>query len=293
EPDRAPAPTRPPAAIRPRGRGRGSGGRGRERARRAQRRDVRGVLRRGQHDHAGRQHLPPRPRPPPARVLHHPRAARRSLEAGVLPRRRGGGPRARRRGPELRAVVHRGPHRRRARGARRGDLRRGHGPPHLARHARAGPAAPRPGTAGLAGHRCSDRDRHHHRASPGPHRRDGHRRRARRRRLHRPPRGRPAARTGQGGGDQGAGGPGGARPRAVLGVLRLLQRPAHALARRRPDRHQPRLPAARPREGPGVAHPGLPDRAQGRTGRADGGSGRGCRVRRRGRGGQRAPPVEV
>ena len=63
------------------------------------------------------------------------------------------GPRARRRRPRLGAGLHRRPHRQRARGARRGDLRRGHGAPDLARHPGAGPDAPRPGPAGVAGDR--------------------------------------------------------------------------------------------------------------------------------------------
>ena len=42
-------------------------------------------------------------------------------------------------------------------------------------------------------------------------------------------------------------GAGGARPGPLLGVLRLLQRPADALAGRRPVRDQPRRPAARAR----------------------------------------------
>ena len=52
----------------------------------------------------------------------------------------------------------------RAGGARRGDLRRGDGAPDLAGHPRPGPAAPRPGPAGLAGHgRARSRSR---RSSP-------------------------------------------------------------------------------------------------------------------------------
>ena len=111
--------------------------------------------------------------------------------------------------------LHRRPHRRRARGARRGDLRRGDGPPDLAGHPRAGPAAPRRGPAGLAGDRGADRDRPDHRPPARPDRRAGHGRRARGRRLHRPAGRRHAARPGQGGGDQGAGRPRGARPRAA------------------------------------------------------------------------------
>ena len=55
--------------------------------------------------------------------------------------------------------LHRRAHGHRARGARRGDLRRGDGPPDLAGHPGAGPDAPRPGAARLAGHRGSHRDR--------------------------------------------------------------------------------------------------------------------------------------
>ena len=74
--------------------------------------------------------------------------------------------------------VHRGPHGHRARGAERGDLRRGDGAPDLARHPGPGPAAPRPGPAGLAGHRGARRDRPDHRPPARPDRRAGHRRRA-------------------------------------------------------------------------------------------------------------------
>ena len=59
-----------------------------------------------------------------------------------------------------------------------------------------------------------------------------------------------------------------ARPRAVLGVLRLLQRPADAERRRRPVRDQPGQPPARARPRPRLADPRLPDRPQGRPGRA-------------------------
>ena len=52
----------------------------------------------------------------------------------------------------------------------------------------------------------------------------------RRRRLHRAAGRRHAARPGQGRGDQGAGGAGGPGPGPLLGVLRLLQRPADAVA---------------------------------------------------------------
>ena len=68
---------------------------------RRRRPDRGGVLRRRQHRHAGRLDLPPRPRPAPPRVLHHPRHPRGRLEAGLLPGRRRRGPRARRRGPRL------------------------------------------------------------------------------------------------------------------------------------------------------------------------------------------------
>ena len=175
------------------------------------------------------------------------RSPRRRVEAGLLPDRRRRGPRARRRRPQLRAVVHRRPHRRRARGARRGDLRRGDGPPDLARHPRPGPDAPRRGSAGVAG-------------DGGPieiariiARRLGltgamgtvaehvdgvYTGRLVGDMLHGPAKAR---------GDQGARGPRGARPRPLLGVLRLRQRPADALAGRRPVRDQPRRPAARAR----------------------------------------------
>ena len=163
--------------------------------------DRRGVLRRRQHRDAGGLDLPPRPRPAPARVLHHPRHPGRGLEAGLLPRRRGRGPRARRRGPRLGARRFIAGHTvSRAGVARRGDLRRGDGAPDLARHPRARPAPPRPGPAGLAGHRGPDRDRPDHRPPARPDRRAGHRRRARRRRLHRRAGRRDAARLGEGGG---------------------------------------------------------------------------------------------
>ena len=54
----------------------------------------------------------------------------------------------------------------------------------------------------------------------------------------------------------------------MLGVLRLLQRPADAVAGRRPVRDQPRRPAARPRPRPRLADPRLPHRPQGGKGRA-------------------------
>ena len=48
--------------------------------------DPRGrLLRRRQHDHAGRVDLPPRPRPPPPPLLHHPRHRHRRLAAGPVP----------------------------------------------------------------------------------------------------------------------------------------------------------------------------------------------------------------
>ena len=53
----------------------------------------------------------------------------------------------------------------------------------------------------------------------------------------------------------------------VLGVLRLLQRPADALRGRRPLRDQPRLQAPGPRPRGGLADPRLPHRPQGRPGR--------------------------
>ena len=53
----------------------------------------------------------------------------------------------------------------------------------------------------------------------------------------------------------------------LLGVLRLLQRPADALAGRRPVRDQPRRQAARPRPRAGLADPRLPHRPQGGPGR--------------------------
>ena len=106
-----------------------------------------------------------------------------------------------------------GPHRARAGGARRGDLRRGDGAPHLARHPSPGTAAPRRGAAGLAGHGRPDRDRPDHRPPARSHRRPGHGRRARRRRLHRAAGGRDAARAGEGRGGAGARRARGARPR--------------------------------------------------------------------------------
>ncbi len=77
-----------------------------------------------------------------------------------------------------------------------------------------------------------------------------------------------AARPGQGRGGQGARRARGARPGPLLGVLRLLQRPADALPGRRPLRDQPRRPAARPRPAAGLAGPRLPHRPQGGPGRA-------------------------
>ena len=225
------------------------------------------VLRRRQHDDAGREHLPSRARAAPAQVLHDPRDPRGGLEAGLLPDRRRRGPRPRRADPGVRALLHRRPHRRRARVPRRGDLRRGHGPPDLAGHARAGADAPRRGRAGLAGHGGPDRDRADHRPPARAHRGAGHGGRARGRRLHRPARRRHAARAREGGGDQGAGRPRGARPQPLLGVLRLLQRPHHAVAGRPSVRGQPRRAAAGPRQARGLADPRLPHRPQGRPGR--------------------------
>ena len=60
----------------------------------------------------------------------------------------------------------------------------------------------------------------------------------------------------------------GARPEPLLGVLRLLQRPADAHHGRRPLRDQPGRQAARPRPRAGLADPRLPHRPQGRPGRA-------------------------
>ena len=65
--------------------------------------------------------------------------------------------------------------------------------------------------------------------------------------------------------------------RALLGVLRLLQRPADAVPGRRPLRDQPGRQAARPRPRAGLADPRLPHRTQGPAGRRAG--------RRRGRAG--------
>ncbi|VXC21376.1 hypothetical protein NOCARDAX2BIS_480018 [Nocardioides sp. AX2bis] len=279
----------PAPALDPGRGGRRGGGRGRERAQPGRRPHVGGVLRRRQHRHAGREHLPPRPRPAPARVLHHPRHRRRRLEAGLLPGGRRRGPRPRLRDPRGRALLHRRAHRGRARGAQRGDLRRDHVAPDLARHPRAGPAAPGPGPTGLAGDRGTGRDRPHHRAAPRPDRRDGHGRRARRRRLHRPAGRRHAARPGQGRGDPGALGARGPGPGALLGLLRLRQRPADAVAGRRRLRREPRRPAAGPRPRRGVAGARLPDRTQGRPRRPGADRGRrgpGRRGRRRA-----APPL--
>ena len=78
------------------------------------------------------------------------------------------------------------------------------------------------------------------------HRRARYRRRACRRRLHRPPGRHHAARPRQGGSGRGTRGARGARPRPLLGVLRLRQRPPDALAGRPRVRDQPRRQAARP-----------------------------------------------
>ena len=67
----------PPAALGSRRRGRCRGRRGGDRAGHSGRPVGGGVLRRRQHDDAGRQHLPPGPRAAPARVLHDPRDPRR------------------------------------------------------------------------------------------------------------------------------------------------------------------------------------------------------------------------
>ena len=156
----------------------------------------------------------------------------------------------------------------RARGARRGDLRRGDGAPDLAGHPRAGPDAPRPGPAGLAGDRGADRDRQHHRPPARADRRDGHGRRARRRRLHRPAGRRHAARPGQGRGGQGARRPRGARPGRCSAYSDSYNDLPMLHAGRRPVRDQPRRPAARPRPRAGLADPRLPHRPQGGPARA-------------------------
>ncbi len=96
------------------------------------------------------------------------------------------------------------------------------------------------------------------------------------RRLHRPPRRRHAPRPRQGRGGAGPGRARGPRPAGLLGVLRLLQRPADAHHGRRPVRHQPRRPAARPRPRGGLAGPRLPHRAQGGPCRAGGRRGGGA-----------------
>ena len=75
----------------------------------------------------------------------------------------------------------------------------------------------------------------------------------------------------------------GARPRPLLGVLRLLQRPADALPGRRPVRDQPRRPAAGARPGAGLADPRLPHRPQGGPGRAAWSAAVAGAVTRRGR----------
>ncbi len=70
---------------------------------------------------------------------------------------------------------------------------------------------------------------------------------------------------------------------ALLGVLRLLQRPADAHPGRRPLRHQPGRAAAGPCAGPGVARPRLPHRPQGGPDGAGGRGGGGCAERGGGR----------
>ena len=196
--------------------------------------------------------------------------ARRRLEAGLLPGASASRtPSTSPRRASSALSLHRRPHRRRARGARRGDLRRGDGPPDLAGHPRAGPAAPRPGPAGLAGHR-----RARSRSPQIIARRLGltgalgtvaehvdgvYTGRLVGDMLHGPAKAEAvkalAAREG-------------ARPEPLLGVLRLLQRPADALAGRRPVRDQPGRPAARARPRAGLADPRLPHRPQGGPRRA-------------------------
>ena len=158
------------AAPHPRGRparpvgARGRGSRGRRRGRAGARRTGGphggGVLRRRQHDHAGRVDLPPGPRPPPPPVLHHPRHPRRRLAAGLVPAWSASRTPTTSSSARTSALgVHRGAPGQRARGAQRGDLRRGDGAPDLAGHPRACPAAPRPRPAGVAGDRGAGRDR--------------------------------------------------------------------------------------------------------------------------------------
>ena len=80
--------------------------------------------------------------------------------------------------------------------------------------------------------------------------------------------------------------------RPLLGVLRLLQRPADADAGRRPVRDQPGRQAAGQRPGAGLADPRLPDRPQGGPDRAGGRGRRGRRHRHgRRRGGAPRPPA--
>ncbi len=182
-----------------------------------------GVLRRRQHRDAGREHLPPRPRAAPAQVLHDPRDPRappgsRPTSGSSASRTPSTSPR-----PASSALSF-------IAGHTVTELEElgeeifdeAHGAPDLARHPRAGPAAPRRGPAGLAGDRRADRDRPDHRPPARPDRRDGHGRRARRRRLHRPPGRRHAARPGQGRGDQGAGRP---RGRSTCAAARRTPTP--------------------------------------------------------------------
>ncbi len=97
--------------------------------------------------------------------------------AGPVPDARHRELRAHRQRQGGRARVRRLPEGRQHRQAQRGDLRRGDGGPHLARHPHPRPPAPGRLPAGVARHRHARRGRPDDRAPPRPHRRTRHRRR--------------------------------------------------------------------------------------------------------------------
>ena len=219
--------------------------------------------------------------------------AGRRLEAGLLPRRRGRGPRARRQRPRARRCPSSPGHRVEELEALGEEIfDESMAAPDLAGHPGAGADAPRPGAAGLAGDRGAGRDRRTIARRLGltgalgtvAEHVDGVYTGAAGRRH--------AARSGQGRGDRGAGRARRARPGALHGLLRLLQRPADAVAWSatrasiNPD-HKLRDHARRRRGGgsattaPGARRPGSGCSARAAPGAAAGTVAAGVAIRRK------------